>query len=173
LLWLVTWRWLPESLHTTQVQPFEVRHLMRGYVQPGTDPRFLLMALASGIRFNGMFLYVLSAPAFLGGVLGLGPTQSLRFFFATIGGIMSGALLSGRLAGRIEPRVQIGRGFAVMIAASVVNLGANLAFDAQAWWAIAAIGRPRGGGPDSEWCACRGRSGALSCDAMRLVPRPR
>jgi hypothetical protein len=57
---------LPETLHATQRQPFNVRNLMRGYWQLGSSPRFLLLALASGVPFNGMFLYVLSAPEFLG-----------------------------------------------------------------------------------------------------------
>ena len=42
------------------------RNLLRGYWQLGGNPRFLTLALASGIPFNGMFLYVLSAPVFLG-----------------------------------------------------------------------------------------------------------
>jgi DHA1 family bicyclomycin/chloramphenicol resistance-like MFS transporter len=50
----------------SQRQPFEVRNLMRGYWQLGSSRRFLLLALASGIPFNGMFLYVLSAPVWLG-----------------------------------------------------------------------------------------------------------
>ena len=65
------------------------------------DPRFLALALASGIPFNGMFLYVLSAPAWLGGLLHLGPTEFFWFFCLSIAGIMSGAWLSGRLAGRM------------------------------------------------------------------------
>jgi DHA1 family bicyclomycin/chloramphenicol resistance-like MFS transporter len=136
LLWVSVFRWLPESLHPSERQPFEARHLMRGYRELGTDPRFMLLAFASGVPFNGMFLYVLSAPAFLGEVLGLGPTQFFWFFLATIAGIMGGAAVSGRLAGRIEPRVQIRRGFAVMIGATVLNVGANLAFEPHAAWAI-------------------------------------
>jgi DHA1 family bicyclomycin/chloramphenicol resistance-like MFS transporter len=136
LLWASVFRWLPESLHPDQRQPFEVRHLMRGYRELGTDPRFVLLAFASGVPFNGMFLYVLSAPAFLGEVLGLGPTQFFWFFLATIAGIMGGAAVSGRLAGRVEPRTQIRRGFAVMIGATVLNVGANLAFAPHAAWAI-------------------------------------
>ena len=49
-----------------------MRHLLRGYWQLGSNPRFLMLALASGIPFNGMFLYVLSAPVFLGEHLHLG-----------------------------------------------------------------------------------------------------
>ena len=138
-LWVSVWRWLPESLDVAQRQPFEVRHLMRGYLELGSSPRFLLLALASGVPFNGMFLYVLSAPAFLGEVLGLGPTQFFWFFVLTIAGIMGGSFASGRLAGRILPRVQVRHGFRIMIAAALANLAANLAFEPHPAWALLPI----------------------------------
>jgi DHA1 family bicyclomycin/chloramphenicol resistance-like MFS transporter len=56
LLWIAIFRLLPETLHITQRQPFHPRNLMAGYWQLGSDPRFFLLALASGIPFNGMFL---------------------------------------------------------------------------------------------------------------------
>ena len=59
VLWLANYKLLPETLHTAHRQPFNVRHLMRGYWQLGSDPRFLALTLASGIPFNGMFLYCL------------------------------------------------------------------------------------------------------------------
>ena len=99
-LGLANWRWLPETLHATARQPFNVRNLMRGYWQLVRNPRFLALVLASGIPFNGMFMYVLAAPVFLGEHLRLQPTQFFWFFTLTIGGIMAGAWLSGRLAGR-------------------------------------------------------------------------
>ena len=68
VLWATNYRFLPETLEPKARQPFEVRHLMRGYWQLGSSPRFLLLALASGVPFNGMFLYVLSAPAFLAAI---------------------------------------------------------------------------------------------------------
>ncbi|MCA3181525.1 MAG: multidrug effflux MFS transporter [Burkholderiaceae bacterium] len=139
VLWTAIWRWLPESLHPSQAQPFNARDLMRGYVQLGSSPRFLLLALASGIPFNGMFLYVLSAPAFLGDVLGLAPTQFFWFFLISIAGIMAGALASGRLAGRIERRVQVRWGFRIMVASALVNLAANAAFEPHASWAMLPI----------------------------------
>ena len=72
---------------------------MRGYRQMVASPRFMMLVLASGVPFNGMFLYVLSAPVFLGEHLQLAPTQFFWFFCCTIGGIMGGAWLS-RPAGR-------------------------------------------------------------------------
>ena len=139
VLWAVNLRYLPESLAPAERQPFEVRHLMRGYWQLGSSARFLLLALASGVPFNGMFLYVLSAPAFLGNHLGLQPTEFFWFFVLTISGIMSGAWLSGRLAGKIPPKTQIRHGFVIMLVTAVINLAANALFTPQVAWALIPI----------------------------------
>ena len=136
VLWVANYRYLPETLHVTQRQPFNARNLLRGYWQLGLDPRFLLLALASGVPFNASFLYVLSAPAFLGEHLNLAPTQFFWFFVLTIGGIMCGAWLSGRLAGRIAPQRQIRHGFVIMFASAFVNLVANALFQAHVSWAL-------------------------------------
>jgi len=136
LLWFSMWRWLPESLHREARQPFEARHLMRGYWQMAKSPRFMALVLASGIPFNGMFLYVLAAPVFLGEHLQLGPTQFFWFFMLTIGGIMGGAFLSGRLAGRIKPRHQIRHGFVIMLVVSVLNVVLNLLFEPHWAWSM-------------------------------------
>jgi MFS transporter, DHA1 family, multidrug resistance protein len=138
-LWLANWKLLPETLHITHRQDFNVRNLMRGYWQLGFSPRFLLLALASGVPFNGMFLYVLSAPAFLGDHLQLAPTQFFWFFILTISGIMAGSFASGRLAGRIPPKLQVRYGFIVMVLVSLANVAANLLFPARAWWALIPI----------------------------------
>ncbi len=136
VLFVANFRLLPETLHLDHRQPFNVRHLMRGYWQLGSSPRFLMLALASGIPFNGMFLYVLSAPVFLGEHLGLAPGQFFWFFVLSIAGIMGGAFFSGRLAGKIKPRHQIRHGFLIMLVISLVNLGLNLVFKPEAWWAM-------------------------------------
>jgi DHA1 family bicyclomycin/chloramphenicol resistance-like MFS transporter len=135
-LWLANYKLLPETLHLSHRQPFEVKHLMRGYWQLGSNPRFLLLALASGIPFNGMFLYVLSAPAFLGEHLQLAPSQFFWFFVLTIAGIMLGAWCSGRMAGRLPPKQQIRYGFLVMLTFSLINVAANLMWVPQASWAM-------------------------------------
>ena len=139
MLWAANYRYLPETLHVSQRQPFEVRHLMRGYRQLGASPRFLLLALASGVPFNGMFLYVLAAPVFLSEHLHLQPTQFFWLFILTIAGIMSGAWLSGRLAGKIAPKRQIRHGFVIMLSVSSLNLLANLLFTAHPAWALLPI----------------------------------
>ncbi|MPN14380.1 Bicyclomycin resistance protein [bioreactor metagenome] len=135
-LWLANYRWLPESLPPSERQPIHFGHLMRGYWELGTSPRFVLLALASGIPFNGMFMYVLSAPAFLGEVLHLEPTEYFWLFLMTIGGIMGGAWTSGRLAGRIPPKRQIRHGFVIMSSVALVNLVLNMLLPPHASWAL-------------------------------------
>jgi len=139
LLWLTMWRMLPESLHASQRQPFSAGHLLRGYWQMASSPVFIALAFASGVPFNGMFLYVLSAPVFLGEHLHLGPTQFFWFFLLTIAGIMGGAWLSGRLAGRMSAQRQIRRGFTIMLATSLLNIVLNLLLPPHPAWALPLI----------------------------------
>ena len=136
VLWAANYKLLPETLHLSQRQSFNARNLLSGYWEMGSSPRFMMLVLASGIPFNGMFMYVLSAPVFLGEHLHLAPGQFFWFFMATIGGIMGGAWLSGRMAGRVKPRHQIRHGFLIMVLVSIVNVALNLAFTPQAWWAM-------------------------------------
>lgn len=135
-LWTANYRLLPETLHLTQRQPLKVSNLLQGYWKLGRDPRFLLLALASGVPFNGMFLYVLSAPVFLGEHLGLAPTQFFWFFVLFISCIMSGALISGRMAGRLAPKIQIKIGFLIMLLMAGINVLANVLLTAHVSWAM-------------------------------------
>ncbi|MCL4745157.1 MAG: multidrug effflux MFS transporter [Burkholderiaceae bacterium] len=139
LLLIANWRLLPESHPVRLRQPFHLGNLMRGYRELVGSARFLLLCLASGIPFNGMFLYVLASPAFLGEHLGLAPTEFWWFFVSTISGIMAGAWLSGRVAGRISPRRQIRIGFVIMTTMAVSNAGLNLVFVPDVSWALIPI----------------------------------
>ena len=119
LLWGAAWRKLPETLHPSQRQSFSAGHLLRGYRQMMASGTFMALVLASSVPFNAMFLFVLASPAFLGELLGLAPTQYFWFFCVSVAGVMGGAAVSGRLAGRVTPQRQIGLGFAVMGVAAV------------------------------------------------------
>ncbi|MDO4795709.1 MAG: multidrug effflux MFS transporter [Brachymonas sp.] len=135
-LWLVNWRVLPETLPPAQRQRFRLGPLLHGYRVLLLDARFMLLALASGVPFNGLFLYVLAAPAFLGRILRLPPTQFFCFFLVAISGIMAGSWLSGRQAGRIAPKQQVMQGFRIMLAASLVNVAANHFLAPAVWWSV-------------------------------------
>lgn len=136
VLWWANHRWLPESLHVDQRQSFSLRNLMQGYRDLGADARFWALALASGVPFNGMFLYVMAAPVFLGEHLQLQPQQFFWFFCLVISGIMTGAFCSGRLAGQLSLAKQIRLGFCIMGVTTAANLALNYFFAAHVAWAL-------------------------------------
>ena len=132
----LNWRLLPETLHPLQVQPFHPSNLMAGYWQLGSSRRFWLLALSSGIPFNGMFLYVLAAPTFLGEHLGLAPTQFYWFFVLSMTGLTGGAWLSGRLAGRIKPTQQVRWGYWTMGLVSLANVAIHALLPPDPRWSM-------------------------------------
>lgn len=114
-------RTLPETLPVERRQPFTPLALSRGYWHVVTDKRFLLLSLASGVPFNAMFVFILSAPMLLGHHLGLAPTQFFWLFCWGISGIMGGAWASGRLAGKISREKQVRWGFGILLLVSLTN----------------------------------------------------
>jgi DHA1 family bicyclomycin/chloramphenicol resistance-like MFS transporter len=72
----------------------------------------------------------------LGQHLGLAPTQFFWFFVLSIGGIMAGAWVSGRMAGKLAPKQQIRYGFFIMLLIAMINLAANMLFKANVTWAL-------------------------------------
>jgi DHA1 family bicyclomycin/chloramphenicol resistance-like MFS transporter len=140
LLLIVTGaRFLPETLPPTHRQPFHAMALLKGYEEVGINRPFLLLSLAVGFNFNGFFLYIVSAPAFLGEHLRLAPTQYAWLFLPCIAGIMFGAYLSGRAAGRYPPVRTVQRAYAFMGAAAVANLAYNALVEPAIPWAVVPI----------------------------------
>ncbi|HSN22543.1 MAG TPA: multidrug effflux MFS transporter [Usitatibacter sp.] len=139
LLLAVSWKHLPETHPSAKRQPFHPVGLLKGYQEVGVNRRFLMLSLAAGFNFNAFFLYIVSAPAFLGMHLGLGPRQYAWLFIPSIVGIMAGAQLSGRAAGRLAPRKTVRYAYGFMAAAAAANLAYNLAFRPSLPWAMLPI----------------------------------
>jgi DHA1 family bicyclomycin/chloramphenicol resistance-like MFS transporter len=129
-------RFLPETLAATHRQPFYPVALLKGYEEVGMNRLFLLLSIAVGCNFNGFFLYILSAPAFLGEHLRLAPTQYAWLFLPCIAGIMFGAHLSGRAAGRHSPERTVARGYIFMGAAATGNLAYTFLAEPAIPWAV-------------------------------------
>ena len=130
------WRFLPETHPAHSRQPFHPVALLKGYEEVGINLRFLMLSLAAGCNFNAFFLYIVSAPIFLGRHLGLGPQQYAWLFFPCIAGIMLGAQLSGHAAGRHAPAVTIRRAYGFMGGAAILNLAYNFIATPAIPWAV-------------------------------------
>jgi DHA1 family bicyclomycin/chloramphenicol resistance-like MFS transporter len=125
-LLLATWRWLPETHPRESRISLVPKRLLRDYVAIFTNPRFQRLAAAGAFNFSALFLFIASAPAFVLDLLKLDERQFGWFFVPMITGMMLGAFVSGRAAGRITGTRLANIGFAC----SGVAVAANLLYGA-------------------------------------------
>jgi MFS transporter, DHA1 family, multidrug resistance protein len=135
-LGLACWRWLPETLAVEKRQSLRPGYLASTYWKVLTSPRFLLACAALSCNFLGFFIYVLSAPVFLMQHLGIAETGFLWLFGPAMVGLMFGAWISGRLAGKLSFTRTIAVGYLVMITAAAGNLALNLASPPALPWSV-------------------------------------
>lgn len=128
LLILATWRWLPETLPREARLPAAPKRLLRDYAWISLNPRFQRLAAAAAFNFGALFLYIASAPAFVLDLLGLDERQFGWFFIPMISGMMLGAWVSGRAAGRISGTRLVNIGFACSGIAVLANVVYTHAF---------------------------------------------
>jgi DHA1 family bicyclomycin/chloramphenicol resistance-like MFS transporter len=131
---------LPETHAHERRTPFLPRTLFENYRAIVKDRPFTALALALMFNSAGFFLYIANAPAFVLRILNLDQNHFPWLFVPAISGLMFGALLTGRLAGRVPVRRLVGAGYAVMLTASVLNLlAAFLVQPARVPWSVLPI----------------------------------
>lgn len=135
LLAACSWR-LPETLPLERRQSLHPVYLGKAYWRTMTSPLFLLATAATTFNFAGYFIYIMSAPAFLVRHLGLPETSFLWLFGPSMGGLVFGAWLSGRLAGKFSPHKTVAYGYALMGLAALINIALNLALPPGLPWSI-------------------------------------
>ena len=138
-VWFACWRLLPETLPPDKRQPLAPSYLARTYWRVLTSPIFLTACGGLAFNFVGFFIYVMSAPVFLMQHLGVPETGFLWLFGPAMGGLMSGAWVSGRLAGRRSLRQTVAYGYAVMLCAALLNLLLAYALPPGLPWSVLAI----------------------------------
>ncbi|MDF0605758.1 multidrug effflux MFS transporter [Neisseriaceae bacterium TC5R-5] len=126
VLFALCWFTLPETHHHSLRQPLQTKSLLANYRQVAGRREFQLLTAAVSFNFAGFFLYIPSAPVFLLQHLHLRPDQFLWMFGPSVLGIMSGAYLSGRMAGRVAPPDIVSRAYVIMFTAALLNLLYNL-----------------------------------------------
>lgn len=117
LLFMCFWK-LPETHPLEKRVPLDLRGLIVGSWRVATDRGFLLLALSSAASFSTVLVFVASAPAIVLDHWKLSETQFGWMFVPMISGMMGGAWLSGRMAGRLAPQRQVAIGFALSFCVS-------------------------------------------------------
>jgi MFS transporter, DHA1 family, multidrug resistance protein len=122
---LLVWsgRRLPETLPANARQSLHPRALWNNYARILRHPDYLLLAIIPALNFAGFFVYIASAPTFLVDLLGVSSYGFAWLFVPMIAGVMCGALISGRSAGRLSATNTVKLGYALMFAAVAFDLG--------------------------------------------------
>lgn len=136
VLFFAAARRLPETHLSAVRQPFQARPLLRNYLRLGSDPKLVLLCLVIAFNFSGFFLYVVSAPAVIYGLLGMSEKDFAWLFVPGISGVMFGAFLSGRLAGRLSPRRTVFVGYLIMCSAVIFNIAYSRFFAPALPWTV-------------------------------------
>ncbi|MEP6633290.1 MAG: multidrug effflux MFS transporter [Luteimonas sp.] len=137
LLLTAVWIALPET-HPPQARlSLAPKRLFGDYFAIFLNGRFQRLSAVAAFNFGALWLYIASAPAFVVDILHLNVRQFAWFFVPMISGMMLGAFVSGRSAGRIGGARLVNIGFACCGSAAVLNLAYNLIVDApQVPWAV-------------------------------------
>ena len=83
---------------------------------------WLTVAFVATFVFAAQFVYIVSAPIIVVDLLGKGEQDFWLLFVPMIGGMVVGAWLSGRLAGRVDTSRLIDRAIALALVAAGLNL---------------------------------------------------
>lgn len=135
LCW-ICWRFLPETLPVERRQSLHPAYLLSTYLRVLTSGTFLAACAGMILNFSGFFIYIMSAPVFLMQHLGLPATGFLWLFGPGMGGLMLGAWVSGRLAGKMSMPKTIGCGYILMGLAASANVLLNLFLPPMLPWSV-------------------------------------
>lgn len=137
LLGMACWRWLPETHPVEARVPLKPLPLFARYGDMLRNPRFVWLAISGSFNFAAQFLYIASAPEFVLKLMRLQPTEFAAFFVPMISGMMTGAWISGRLAGRAKPERTISMAYWLMLGAGVGNIVYCVSVAQISWpWAV-------------------------------------
>ncbi len=130
---------LPETLPPASRQPFAPRPLTANYLKLLGSLRFGLLSSAIALNFAGFFLYIASAPVIVYKLLHLNESQFAWLFVPGIAGIVFGAFLSGRVAGRLTPRRTICIGYLIMFGAAGYSIVYHALFLPALPWTVLSL----------------------------------
>ncbi len=116
------WRALPETLDPRQKQELHPTALLVAYGTVLKTTPFVLLVLAVTLNFSALFLYIVSAPAFLLNLLHVRETEFIWLFGPITVGMLVGTWISGRTASALSNTRTVALGYGIMALAAFANL---------------------------------------------------
>lgn len=121
---LLSYLLLPETHPHERRSRFDAVALARLVGHIGSDGVFMAHAVALGVTFSAMIIFIGAAPAIVMTHWHMGETDFAALFVPLIIGIVGGGWISGRLAGRIPARRQVAMGYALALGGSGLSVAA-------------------------------------------------
>ncbi|MFM8491044.1 MAG: multidrug effflux MFS transporter [Candidatus Methylopumilus sp.] len=115
-------KFLPETMPQTKRVSFSFSALTYRYKTIFSDKEFLMLIIALGANFSGLFLYVLASPIFVMNHLGLNSSQFGYLFIPTVSGMIFGSFLSKKAAGKLTQKKTIQLAYAWMGLITTLNV---------------------------------------------------
>jgi MFS transporter, DHA1 family, multidrug resistance protein len=122
------WWKLPETHAPANRIPFNARNLVSTSITVLRHREFLMLALAAAINFCSIACFIGSAPAIIEKHWHLSETSYWQLFLPVISGILIGAIISNRIAGRMDMVGQVRIGIGITFAVSLIRVILHLAF---------------------------------------------
>lgn len=130
---------LPETLAAADRHPAHPRAWAIAYAHAFAHGRFMLLVASIALCFCGLFLYIAASPALMYDHLGYAANEFGYLFVPVVLGLMAGASLSGRLAGRYTHAYAANLGFAIMLTGAALGMFSSLWFAPRGWNTIGPI----------------------------------
>ena len=111
-----------ETLPKEKRQSMHPIQLMKNYCHALSRFHFLELCLITALNFGGLFLYITASPRIMYQHLGLTAADFHIMFVPMVGGMMLGAYLAGKVAGRLQVKRALQAGYAVMLLGAVWNI---------------------------------------------------
>ncbi len=130
---------LKETLPKEQRHSMHPLVLLNNYAHALTRFHFLELALMVAFNFGGFFLYITAAPQIMFTHLGLGAGDFHIMFVPMVAGMMLGAFLSARMAGRVSVRRALQVAYLMMFFGATLNIGMAYLLPVSAFTVIAPL----------------------------------
>ena len=136
IIWFACHKALPETLPPQHRHPLKARTLLHGYWTVLSSATFVTLVLALTLNFSAVFIYIISAPAFLFNILHRGETEFFWLFGPIAAGMLLGTWLAGKIAGRWSNLRTLALAYGIMLLAAVGNVVLNWAQPAALPWCM-------------------------------------
>lgn len=113
---------LDESLKPSLRQKFSIGRIFGNYFLILKKPEFTLRAMAHGLSFAGIGVYICVAPSYIIDILKLNETSFGWLFIPIVSGMFLGSLFCNKTAGKISQNKTILIGVLIAFGASLINL---------------------------------------------------